>query len=175
MLGFTKEEQGIILFLIGSLLVGSTVKLYQHFSGEQQIKLKTETSPAFMEEFRKRAEEINTEDQFDAAEADPQSSANTIQRSNSAGANHVDLKESSERKKQPSLAKEEAARNFLININTANAEELQSIPRVGPVLAQKIIDYRNSIGRFNSVEELTEVSGIGKATLEKIRPYISIN
>jgi len=61
-----------------------------------------------------------------------------------------------------------------LNINTATAEELQGLPRIGPVLAEAIVAYREDIGGFNAVEDLVEVSGIGEALLEDIRPFIYV-
>jgi len=61
-----------------------------------------------------------------------------------------------------------------ININTAGYQELQSVPGIGPALARRIMSYRQESGGFDSVDELTQVSGIGTATLEDIRPYISV-
>ncbi len=56
-----------------------------------------------------------------------------------------------------------------IDINTAGLEELQTLKGVGPVTAQRILDYRTRIGRFDSVDQLLEVKGIGTKTLEKFR------
>jgi len=61
-----------------------------------------------------------------------------------------------------------------ININTASAEELQTLYGIGPVKAQAIIDYRNEKGFFHTIEELVNVSGIGPKTLEKIRDEITV-
>ncbi len=68
-------------------------------------------------------------------------------------------------KKQPS---------GLIDPNTATSEELQTIPGIGPVLASRIVEYREQVKKFQKVEDLLEIKGIGKKTLEKIREYIEI-
>lgn len=63
----------------------------------------------------------------------------------------------------------------VVNVNRASAEELEQLPGVGPVLAERIIEYRRQNGRFNSVDELLEVSGIGPKKLESMRPYVRLN
>lgn len=61
-----------------------------------------------------------------------------------------------------------------ININKASLEELQSLPGVGPSLAQKIITYRTENGKFNSIDDLKNVSGIGDKKFEGLKDNISI-
>ncbi len=61
-----------------------------------------------------------------------------------------------------------------ISINTATKQELMKISGIGESKAQSIIDYRNQNGRFNKLEELTNVSGIGKKTFEKIKNSIKL-
>jgi competence protein ComEA len=61
----------------------------------------------------------------------------------------------------------------MISLNSADEPTLETIPGVGPVTAQKIIDYRTTKGGFDSVEQLLDIDGIGPATLENIRPYVS--
>ena len=61
-----------------------------------------------------------------------------------------------------------------ININTATTEELDTLPGIGPALAQRIIEYREANGSFKSIEGIIGVSGIGEATLEKIRDLVTV-
>ena len=62
----------------------------------------------------------------------------------------------------------------LVDVNTADQVALETIPGIGPVKAAAIIEYRESAGRFDSVEELLEVNGIGPATLESMRAYVTV-
>lgn len=61
-----------------------------------------------------------------------------------------------------------------ININTATLDQLDTLPGIGPAIAQRIVDYREKIGGFKSIEEITQVSGIGEATFAKIKASISV-
>ena len=71
-------------------------------------------------------------------------------------------------------AKAEAQTPLLVNINTADAKELDELPGVGPSTAEKIIEYRHHNGSFKSVDELEGVSGIGPKKLEKIKPFATV-
>ena len=62
----------------------------------------------------------------------------------------------------------------MININTANSEELQNLSGIGPSTAEKIIDYRTQNGKFNTIEEIMNVSGIGQKTFAKFKDRITV-
>src|SRR5215472_17757428 len=63
----------------------------------------------------------------------------------------------------------------LIDLNVANVKELQQLPGVGPVTAQRIIDLRQKSGRFKRVEDLLAVRGISQKKLDAIRPYVTVS
>lgn len=79
-----------------------------------------------------------------------------------------------EQPEQSEQAEEPVQSGQPVNINTASAETLDTLPGIGPVLAQRIVDWRAQYGAFSSVEQLTDVPGIGEAKLEKIRAMITV-
>ena len=64
--------------------------------------------------------------------------------------------------------------NKLININTANINELTTLPGIGEAKANNIIKYREEKGKFNSIEDIKNISGIGDALFNKIKEFITI-
>ena len=62
----------------------------------------------------------------------------------------------------------------VVNINSADAETLSLLPRVGPTVAQRIIDFREENGGFQAKQDLLLVKGIGERTYEQIEPYIAL-
>ena len=66
----------------------------------------------------------------------------------------------------------EARSTFRVNINTADQQTLEQLPRIGPALAKRIIAHRSQNGYFTSIQDLQEVRGIGPATITKLQPYI---
>jgi competence protein ComEA len=61
-----------------------------------------------------------------------------------------------------------------VNLNSAGADQLQTLPKVGPKVAQRIVEYRNAHKGFKTVDELRNVKGVGPKTLELIRPYVTL-
>jgi competence protein ComEA len=62
-----------------------------------------------------------------------------------------------------------------VNLNTATAEQLALLPRVGPALALRIIEHREKDGQFKKAEELMLVKGIGEKTFELMAPYVTVS
>lgn len=63
---------------------------------------------------------------------------------------------------------------FPININTATQDELESLPGVGPVIAERIVTYRQEYGLFTNIEDIQQVPGIGPATFDKLKDLITV-
>lgn len=61
-----------------------------------------------------------------------------------------------------------------LNINTASAAELQNLPRIGPKVAQRIVDYRTANGNFKKIEEIMKVNGIGEKVFAQIKDLITV-
>jgi competence protein ComEA len=67
-----------------------------------------------------------------------------------------------------------AADAGVVNVNTADAAALQLLPRIGPAVATRILEYREANGDFKSKEDLMLVRGIGEATFEQLVPYVAL-
>ena len=61
-----------------------------------------------------------------------------------------------------------------VDINTADIEELDELPEVGPATAESIVEYRQTNGSFSTVDELEEIPGIGPETLKQIAPFATV-
>ena len=78
------------------------------------------------------------------------------------------------KEEQVNLIKAEQTIIGKININTATVRQLVDLPSIGDKMAQRIVDYRVSIGKFNSKDQLKEVSGIGDKTYETLKDKIDL-
>jgi competence protein ComEA len=68
----------------------------------------------------------------------------------------------------------DAARAAAVNLNTATAAQLESLPGVGAKTAQRILEYRQKSGGFKKIEELMNVKGIGEKSFLKLKPHITV-
>ncbi len=67
-----------------------------------------------------------------------------------------------------------AERQGLLDLNTAELEDLLELPGIGPDRAQEILNYRKQHGGFQKIEELMDIPGIGEATFERIQPFVTL-
>jgi competence protein ComEA len=93
-------------------------------------------------------------------------------------ARHVSFKAVPETKESLSgnddFGKAEDSFSFPLDLNSAGEDELTHVKGIGPVLAERIVDYRRKRGMFRSTDELLRVKGIGPATYEKIKPFLTV-
>jgi len=75
----------------------------------------------------------------------------------------------------PSLAGGDGRLSGTVNVNTASAEQLQLLPGVGETRARALIEARKQRGGFKSVDELLDVKGIGDASLDRMRPFVTVD
>lgn len=143
---FTKREIRIILFLGGVLFIGTALNLYGrlHESSELDPSVLLRQPGGF------RDPGIPAVDYDSASGQDRKSTEDHRTESVSSSTKQAEK----------------------VNINTAGAPELIAIPGVGPVLAQRIIEYREQHGGFNSEKDLIKVKGIGPVNVKKIIPHI---
>lgn len=157
MLGFTQQEQKIVLFLVFSLVIGAGVQLYRRVVGQGQEQ---QLNVAFIEEFRERAAAMNSDSLVSAKTSQGSvNSPSSRQKPFSGGVRE---------------AKKATGQNRKVNINSGTSAELEALPRIGPTLAKRIVEYRNKHGEFSQVRDLIKVKGIGKSTLKELKPYVAL-
>ena len=141
---FTKQEKQVIYFLLGTLTIGYGIKAYN------QKNLYEGFNPISIEEkedFKQIAETAFSKSSGESQKLTP------------------DLNSSlPEKDYKPTVE--------IININTAQKQDLMQLPIVGVVTAERIMRYREDFGPFISADDLLKVKGIGPITLEKILPKI---
>ncbi|MCX6368038.1 MAG: helix-hairpin-helix domain-containing protein [Armatimonadetes bacterium] len=82
-----------------------------------------------------------------------------------------DTKKSEKAPKAPKATKAEVG---VVSLNKATAKELESLPGVGPAIAERIVAYRTEQGKFSEISELMEVKGIGEKKLAQLRPHLTL-
>jgi competence protein ComEA len=75
----------------------------------------------------------------------------------------------------PALAGGDSRLSGTVNVNTASAEQLQMLPGVGETRARALIEERKHRGGFKSVDDLLDVKGIGDASLDRLRPFVTVD
>ena len=185
MIYLTRQEQRIVILLAVVMLLGVGLLLVKRFQPGWVMRLslgepdfdtaKDELSPRLKSSGsmqKKEPEESDT----DAAPTSVNGQKQEIQQEKGNGNDAPKSIQPSTQKPpfdQPNVSQETDVTPS-ININTATGEELETLTGIGPVLAQRIIDYREKNGNFKNIREITAVYGIGDAILQKFRDRISV-
>lgn len=163
MIYFTRHEQRIIIALGVIILLGTGVLLMKRFQPGWIMRLslgkpdfdveKDQISPRLKDDTIKPADDTEQKQQLDRKEE-----STSIGRA----------------AQKPDATTKKPIQSGKININTASKEELENLPRIGPVISQRIIDYRQEHGAFKSIDELANVRGIGDVTLQRLRDLTTL-
>ncbi|HNS72888.1 MAG TPA: helix-hairpin-helix domain-containing protein [bacterium] len=146
MLEFSLQEKRFILFLLTTFLIGCAVTYYRQIHGDAELA-------AWREEQLLLSQQISSLTAAPEVEAEIPATAGTQQ-------NLVSLK-------QRLVAK--------LDLNSATAEELATLDRIGPALAARIIRYREEHGPFRTIDQLQQVKGIGPKTFSRIKERIEVD
>ncbi len=145
-IGFTKNELRVIIFLVVAFVIGAGIKIYKANTNEQPGRI------------------------FDYSESDSQFQSLSQNTYLSQGEN-ISI---NEKAPPPSQQKKSLPKAKSINLNKADKTELMKLPGIGVTIADAIIKYREENNGFDDIDQLLNVKGIGKKKLEKIAPYLTL-
>lgn len=147
---FTTNEIKVLSFIIGLGGIGIGAHLFNSWQESKNKQFeKTNIDSIFTEIFRTDSIEKNI-------------------------LNSSDSVRSSYLKIESKITKKDELKPGSININTASLENLKRLPGIGEKTAERIIDYRKSVGKFRSKEELMDIKGIGQKKFEALKEFITI-
>ena len=156
MLGLTRQERGIVAFLVAGLVLGSLVTIYNRYLNPPELP---EVDPAKVAAFDSISQRLAEEDRLgrkvSVAGAVPTGRQQGTRRESKAGPQGLPAPQS-------------------IEINNASETELVRLPGIGQVMARRIVLFRRQNGPFGRLEDLRKVRGIGPKVFEKISPYITL-
>lgn len=143
-LHISRKERIALTTLLVLILITAALNAFL----QQKLNYDKEQYEAIMKEFEARSAAIEKRKQEEALKYTPQSEVLTVTPNSGV--------------------------SIPVNINTAGPEELQLLDGIGEVYAQRIVEYRKEHGPFKSIEELTNIKGIGKKTVEKLAPFVKL-
>lgn len=159
MLNFTPSEKRAINLTVIVILAAGIIQLFKPYS-KNEIQYDYEASDSIFSRLTHQSKYLKNNPEVGHYVS------NGYNGSETNSTNFVSTEDSYDKSKVLKLKS--------ININTALSTELQRLPRIGPAIAKRILEYRDKRGSFKSIEELLNIKGIGEKTLENIKPYLKL-
>lgn len=142
---FTKQEQRFLLFLVITFIVGFCLKIVRNSSDKGGNESWEQERQKILADFDKKSQLLQNKDGSYIAAGDTD-----------AGITKKTLTDK-------------------ININRASREELEILPGIGPVIAERIVAFRQDNGSFKTIQDIQKVKSIGPKTFEKVKEYITVD
>ncbi len=168
--GFTPQEIKALLFLLIALLIGSGITIYKRQHPDFAPELVFDRSLSGSLEYERQSDEGSKDSSYPIS----RSSSATLATDLEVGRPRSQNESQSQGSQSGILSLRQDPLTRKIDLNSASASELELLPYVGPVLSQRIVDYRKTKGKFERIEDLMNVSGIGPKTFEKIKNFITV-
>ena len=178
----TSQEKNLTIFLLSTALIGSVIGIFRHnWLGVPEILLSPKNLPSYVKEI----EEDNIIEEH-SMKNDERSQlqnlavisagSNTVEKDNTIRIKSIQntIIDSVANKAESNKKKITQNPSEIININIASKEDFMTLPYIGEVKAERIIDLRNEMGTFISIKDLEKVNGIGSKTLARLEPFITI-
>ena len=177
----TSQEKNLTIFLLSTALIGSVIGIFRHnWLNNPDILLSPKNLSSYIKEVEEERiiYEHNTliEEQSQLSN-NVAITSNTIPGKNGVTNNKTNVNniaDNAMNKSESNKKKISHNPSGIININIASKEDIMTLPYIGEVKAEIIIQLRNEIGTFVSNKDLEKVNGIGPKTLAKIEPFITI-
>ena len=154
---FTKQEKIFISFLLFAIIIGAGIEIYKSNSSTAKQVMQSKEADETLKQVQEKAILIDS-----------------MLQARALSFSGVDFSAGGSGSDSGGSVVEIANKKLSIEINTATVAELEQLPQIGPVLADRIVKYRNVYGAFKEIEEITNVKGIGTKKLSYIKPYIYI-
>jgi comEA protein len=170
LLSFTPQEIRALLFLLAALLIGSGITLYkrQNLDFAPELVFNRASSNSL------EGERLSGQTAKDTSYRISESSLASPIQDLATQSPHPQNKSGSETSELGISSAQQGPSKRKIDLNSASASELELLPHIGPVLSQRIVDYRKSNGDFQKIEDLMKVSGIGPKTFERIKDFVTV-
>jgi comEA protein len=176
--GLTQQEAYFVLVVILLSLIGSVVSLVKPYYDpgvlDSVFSDKMKTFRLFSESIKKDSLDVRKKDSLMVVLAGDEAKV-AHWKSDADSLKKILARHPSRESVDSFLTQINDAPVKTVNLNEATLQELNALPGIGPKLAERIIDYRNTKGSFRAVEDIQRVKGIGKKMFAKIKPFIDIH